>query len=255
MRKVLKWIGIFLGGLIGLLLLAAIFVIISSNSRVNKTYDIQPTNFAIHNNDETLARGRHLVEIGCADCHGADLSGGTLIDEPPIASIFAGNLTAGEGGIGQSYTDADWVRAIRHGVTPGGKPLLIMPSQVYYYYSDEDVAAIVAYAKSVSKVDNILPQRSIGPLGRLLFTAGMLPAPAADRDQLARFKDRQMFLDGWACHVESIDDFADCHVLFRQKHQDVSPGRIGEGAKRPLDDVRLRMRIHFVTGRKSNFPS
>ena len=180
MRKVLKWIGIILGGLIGLLLLAAVFVTISSSSRVDKTYDIQPEEVAIHNNDEILARGQHLVEIGCADCHGADLSGGTIIDEPPIASIYARNLTAGEGGIGQSYTDADWVRAIRHGVRPDGTPLLIMPSQVYYYYSDEDVAAIAAYAKTVSPVDNELPQRSIGPLGRVLFTAGMLPAPAAE---------------------------------------------------------------------------
>ena len=122
MRKVLKWIGIFLGGLIGLLLLAAVFVTFSSSSRVNKTYDIQSADIAVHNNDETLARGQHLVEIGCADCHGADLFGGMIIDEPPIASIYASNLTAGEGGIGQSYTDDDWVRAIRHGVRPDGTP-------------------------------------------------------------------------------------------------------------------------------------
>ena len=36
-------------------------------------------------------------------------------------------------------------------------PLLIMPSQVYYHYSDEDVAAIDAYAKRVPPVDNELP--------------------------------------------------------------------------------------------------
>jgi mono/diheme cytochrome c family protein len=180
MRKVLKWIGIFLGGLIGLLLLAAVFVTISSNARLNKTYDIPPDNVTVHNNDEVLARGQHLFEIGCADCHAADLSGGTIIDEPPVASIFTSNLTAGDGGIGQSYSDADWVRAIRHGVTPDGTPLLVMPSQVYYYYSDEDVAAIVAYAKSAPPVDKKIPEKRLGPVGRALFTAGMLPAPAAE---------------------------------------------------------------------------
>ena len=149
MRKVLKWIGILLGGLIGLLLLAAVFVTISSNSRVNKTYDIQPAEIIVENNPETLARGRHLVEISCADCHGADLSGKSIISEPPVASIFASNLTSGTGGIGQTYTDSDWERAIRHGVRPDGTPLLIMPSQIYYYFSDAD-------------------------------TAGMLPSPAAE---------------------------------------------------------------------------
>jgi mono/diheme cytochrome c family protein len=180
MRKVLKWIGILLGGLIGLLLLAAVFVTISSSSRLNKIYDIPPDDVTVHNNDETLARGQHLFEIGCADCHGTDLSGGTIIDEPPVASIFASNLTAGDGGIGQNYTDEDWVRAIRHGVTPDGTPLLVMPSQVYYYYSDEDIVAIVAYAKSVLPVDNKIPEKRLGPVGRALFTAGMLPAPAAE---------------------------------------------------------------------------
>jgi mono/diheme cytochrome c family protein len=72
------------------------------------------------------------------------------------------------------------VRAIRHGLRPDGTTLLIMPSQVYYYYSDEDVAAIIAYAKKSAPVDNELPERRLGPVGRALFTAGMLPAPAAE---------------------------------------------------------------------------
>lgn len=180
MRTVVKWIAIIFGGLIGLLLLAAVFVTISSSSRVNKSYDIPSSAVVVHNNDEVLARGQHLVEISCAGCHGADLSGKTVIDDPPIASIYASNLTAGAGGIGQSYADEDWVRAIRHGVRPDNTPLLVMPSQIYYYYSDEDIAAIIAYAKSVAPVDNTLPDRGIGPVGRVLFTAGMLPAPAAE---------------------------------------------------------------------------
>ena len=180
MRKVLKWIGIILGGLIGLLLLAAIFVTFSSNSRVNKTYNIPPDGVTVHNNNEVLARGQHLVELGCTDCHGAGLSGKAVINEAPVASIYASNLTAGQGGIGGSYRDDDWVRAIRHGVRPDGTPLLVMPSQVYYYYSDEDVAAIVAYAKKLAPVDNELPTRQLGLVGRVLFTAGMLPAPAAE---------------------------------------------------------------------------
>jgi len=180
MRKVWKWIAIILGGLIGLLLLAAVFVTISSSSRVNRKYDIAPDDVTVHNNEEVLARGQHLVEIGCTDCHGADLSGKAVINEAPVASIFASNLTAGQGGIGESYSDVDWIRAIRHGVGPDGKPLLVMPSQVYYYYSDDDVAAIVAYAKSVAPVNNELPPRQLGPVGRTLFTAGMLPAPAAE---------------------------------------------------------------------------
>ena len=67
-------IGIILGGLFGLLLLTAVFVAVSSSSRVNKSYDIPPDIVAVHNNDDVLARGRHLFEIGCADCHGANFA-------------------------------------------------------------------------------------------------------------------------------------------------------------------------------------
>lgn len=180
MRKVLKWLAILLGGLLGVLLLGALFITISSNSRINRTYEIPPSNISVHNDDETLARGQHLVEISCADCHGADLAGRNMINEPPIANISSSNLTAGQGGIGQSYGDADWERAIRHGVRPDGTSLMIMPSQIFYYWSDEDVAAVIAYAKSAPPVDHELPARTFGPMGRALFTAGMLPAPAAE---------------------------------------------------------------------------
>ena len=62
MRKVLKWIGIFFGGLIGLLL-TAIFVTFSSNSRIDKTYDIQPEEVAIHNNDGALALANTSLKL------------------------------------------------------------------------------------------------------------------------------------------------------------------------------------------------
>ena len=42
MKKALKWIGIVLGGLVGLLVLAAVVLYAIGSSRLNKTYDIQP---------------------------------------------------------------------------------------------------------------------------------------------------------------------------------------------------------------------
>lgn len=42
MKKVLKWIGIVLGSLIGLILLAGIVLFTIGNSRLNKVYDFEP---------------------------------------------------------------------------------------------------------------------------------------------------------------------------------------------------------------------
>ena len=50
-----------------------------------------------------------------------------------MGRIYSANLTRGKGGIGSSYTDADYVRAIRHGVGRNGRPLLTMPTDALYY--------------------------------------------------------------------------------------------------------------------------
>ena len=75
-------------------------------------------------------RGRHLVTVvaQCTYCHGPDLAGRALADDPWIGRLSASNLTGGEGGIGARFTDADWAAALRRGVNPAGRSLLLMPS-------------------------------------------------------------------------------------------------------------------------------
>ena len=94
--------------------------------------------------------------------------------------VYAANLTAGQGGIGGEYTDADFVRAIRHGVDPDGKPLWVMPAQEFYYLNDHDLGALIAYLKSLSPVDHVMPEHSGGVLGRILFLTGQLPLMPAE---------------------------------------------------------------------------
>ena len=40
MKKILKWVGIVLGGLIGLLVIAVIVMIVSTNNRLTKQYSV-----------------------------------------------------------------------------------------------------------------------------------------------------------------------------------------------------------------------
>jgi mono/diheme cytochrome c family protein len=87
--------------------------------------------------------------------------------------------------VGARYTDADWVRAIRHGVRPDGSPLLFMPTANFYHLTDADVAAIIAYLRSLPAVDNQPPASQIYPLGRALMAAGQLSLPAESLDHRA----------------------------------------------------------------------
>src|SRR5690606_29903099 len=104
---------------------------------------------------------------GCTDCHGPDLSGGVMVDEPPFR-VVASNLTSGRGGIGTSYSEIDLDRVIRHGVRPDGGPVLVMPSSGYNRLSDDDAARIIAYLRSLPPVDNELPRTQVRFLGRIL---------------------------------------------------------------------------------------
>ncbi|MFQ5419979.1 MAG: c-type cytochrome [Anaerolineae bacterium] len=174
MRKVLKWSGIILGSLIGLVVILAVTLIIIGTSRLNKTYDIQPETVAIPTDETAVARGRYIFSSACAGCHGDNMAGTPFFDDPALGSIPAPNLTAGNGGIGSRYSSADFVRAIRHGVRPDGTPLMIMPSGAFYHFSDEDLGAIIAYVQHAAPQDQAWAAKNLSPMGRMLLVAGAL---------------------------------------------------------------------------------
>jgi mono/diheme cytochrome c family protein len=114
------------------------------------------------------------------------MAGKVFIDDPAIGRIVPPNLTGGRGGVGAASSNADFVRAIRHGVDPSGRQLLIMPSDDYNHFSDADLGAIVAYIRSLPAIDTSLPRNEIRTLGRVLFATNQLALqPAANIDHYA----------------------------------------------------------------------
>lgn len=179
-RRIWRIIGMIGLGLVGLVILLGLVLYGVSEARLNTSYDIAVTAPAIPTDPATVERGRHLVNavVGCAGCHGPNLGGSLFADAPPFR-LVAPNLTTGAGGIGSTYSDADWVRAIRHGVRPGGTPLLFMPSKFYSNLSDDDLGAVLAYLKSAPPVNNAPGTSELRPLGRALLATGQYQLPAA----------------------------------------------------------------------------
>jgi mono/diheme cytochrome c family protein len=173
MKKVFKWIGIVLGGLIGVIILAVLGLSFRANARLNKTYQIQPETVSIPADSYAIAEGERLASFYCTGCHGENLGGTDFFSEPALAVVDAPNLTSGNGGIGNQYSDADWVRAIRHGVDPQEKPLFIMPAKDFYYLNDEDLGQIIAFLKTLPPVDNTSNDFSFTTMGRVLLGAGV----------------------------------------------------------------------------------
>jgi cytochrome c553 len=147
-------------------------------SRGSRTYDIRLPPLTVRYDAATVARGEHLAKhvAGCTECHGDDLGGKVFVDDPGLGRISAPNLTRGEGGRGARLGEADWLRAIRYGVGDAHRPLFIMPVRDYQTYSGEDIAAMIAYARTVPPVDRIVPSRETTPLAAVLALAGKLPS-------------------------------------------------------------------------------
>jgi mono/diheme cytochrome c family protein len=187
MKKLFKWIGIILASLVALVLVLVAFVLIDSNSRMNKVYNIQAETVVVPTDAASIEYGKHVATIhGCVDCHAPDLGGRLFIKDPMVGEIYSANLTSGAGGIGGVFSDADFVRAIRHGVDEEGKPLLIMPANELYYLSDKDLGAVIAYVKSVPPVDHIWPEPKVAFPIRLLAVAGQFkPFPVEEIDHTA----------------------------------------------------------------------
>ena len=185
MHKLLKWMGIILGALLGLLVVAAMVLYALGSAQLNKTRDIEVQTIDIHNNEATLARGAYLVEVAaCTVCHGEDLSGDVELEDPTIGTIYSSNIS----GLGATHSDADLIRAIRHGVDTDGRQLIIMPSQQFINnFSAEDLGALIAYLKTVPRVGTDLPEPQISFTGRLLVGSGLLgdaiAAEVIDHDQ------------------------------------------------------------------------
>jgi len=181
MKKVFKWIGIVLGSLVGLILIAALTLFLMGSARLNKTYDFAPSNLTIPTDAASIARGQHIAETLCEGCHSPDLSGiNNWFEGGPLGTIDSANLTSGEGGVGQTYTDEDFVRAIRHGIDPKGKATFMTAVVSTAHLSDEDLAAVIAYVKSVPPVNHSTYGKQFTPLAKILFAAGMLPAFPAE---------------------------------------------------------------------------
>jgi mono/diheme cytochrome c family protein len=176
MRTLLKWIGILLGVLVVVLAIAAFAVFALSESRANRVYDIPVAAIDVPIDAAAIARGEHLLRaVGdCTECHGENLGGLELINDPMVGVIYSANLTSGQGGAANLTTE-EFVRAFRHGVAADGKPLWLMPSGEFKL-SDEDLGAAIAYLRSLPPVDNVESEPRMGPLGRVLAVLNALPA-------------------------------------------------------------------------------
>ena len=180
MFKIMKWVGLIFGVLVCLAIAASLALYPMGMKRLTQSYpNIAVETVNIPTGPDAVTRGKHVAILwGCSKCHGEGMSGKLLTNDPILGTIPASNLTSGQGGIAQPYTDTDWIRAIRHGVKPSGRVEVFM----YDYYStlsDQDLGDLIAYLKQIPAVDSDFPAMRFGPVIPVAPAIGLF-RPAAE---------------------------------------------------------------------------
>lgn len=215
MRNLLKWIGIVLGVVVLLLIIAVGAIFAMGNGKWTRSYTPDVAVVTVPSDESAVVRGEHLATAinVCTACHGENLEGYAFLDEEGFATIYAPNLTGGAGGVGAAYTDADWARAIRHGVGRDGRGFFGMPSHFYTHMSDEDLGALIAYLKQVPPVDNQVPPRSAALLPKILMGIGafQLEPELVAAVETDRVKPEEGISAEYGAYLVTIGACRECH--------------------------------------------
>jgi mono/diheme cytochrome c family protein len=180
-----------------------------------------------------LERGRYLATAvnGCVVCHSElDWSapgfpvkagtegGGRSWAEEGLPWVTAPNITPDpETGVGE-WTDDMLARAIREGISRDGRALFpLMPYHQYRYMSDEDLASVIVYIRSLPPLRRSLPPTDVPfPVNRFINAVPEPvtgPVPAPDRGNQAAYGD----------YLVRVGACRDCHTPMDDRGQAI-PG-------------------------------
>jgi len=157
---------------------------------------------------EMAKDGARLAHLnGCFSCHGADLAGRVIFTGWFGTRIVAPNLTR----LARHRTDAELALAIRFGLKPDRTSLIDMPSARYVKSSDGDVAAIIAYLRTLPERPDTAPKPRWRFGGRALLAMKLLPVAAPMVDRSARGPIRTPTAPRALGHYLTQSQCAVCH--------------------------------------------
>jgi mono/diheme cytochrome c family protein len=177
MKKWIKWTGATLAALV---VLAAGVVALGyqmGERKMARKIDVVVTAVPYTTDAQAVERGKYLFESrGCVDCHGANGGGRDFVNDGKGLRIAGSDITSA--GATARYKPEDWVRTIRHGVKPNGQPALIMPSEDYNRFTDQDLASLVAHVRNLPPAKGAAAVIELPVPVRVLYGFGAIPDAA-----------------------------------------------------------------------------
>lgn len=244
-RATLKWLGIVVGSIIGLVLLTAAGIYFYMGSHFGKTFDIAGSEVAVPEDDVTIAEGGRLAKLrGCnGGCHGEGSRGQVFFELPGGSQVVAPNVVRAA----QNYPIEDLERLVRHGVRPDGTSVMLaMPSAMFYNLTDEDFGAIVAFLRSLDPGSEEMAVTNLNVIGRLmmfyykLLVDSLLSAELVDHDA-ARINPAGPVAEARGHYLASTV-CSECHGRDLRGTPGFDIPDLAVAAAYPLEDFRRLMR-------------
>ncbi len=221
--RILGWIFVVLVALVAVAISLTIgwrpFIGPSARALTDRTFTSSP---------ERLARGQYLTEnvLDCFACHserewgkrdapevpgmhGAGTISFPLEDLP--GKVYPPNITPDKETGAGNWTDDQLARAIREGIGNDGRALFpFMPFENYRHLSDEDLASVIVYLRSLPPVRREIPKTElIFPVKYLINSAPQpLTAPVSAPDTSTPVKRGD--------YLVTIAGCRDCHTPMAQ---------------------------------------
>jgi len=207
------------------------------SANLNDTFRVrQLTDIKFEATAERLKRGGYLANgiLMCFTCHSprnwdspdaAPIeekkgSGGTIVNKDSSSLIIAPNITPDKETGAGTWTDDMLARAIREGAGHDGRALnWRMPHFVFRNLSDEELAAVIVYLRSLAPVHNVVPPTKMSAEEKAGMEKSIAPitSPVLAVDQSDSIK-RGMYL-------VRIGECVGCHT----SHAAYNPGINGGG--------------------------
>lgn len=188
MKTLLKWLGVALTVVVVTAAVLLAWAWSKTDDALARTHDRPSIDIGPAVRAAPLSLGERIVRVrnGCTHCHGDDLSGGTVVDNPFIGSVHGPNLTPA--GL-RDWSDEDIAVAIHAGIDRDGHALVIMPSHEFQHLGRDDLAAVIAYLRSLPAIERPNQPIRVGPGARALYALGKLPTllPAETLDAARGF--------------------------------------------------------------------
>ena len=158
---------------------------VNVSQRLNKDYSSTTVTWS-NNNPGDVQLGERIVQVrnGCIDCHGTNLAGKKVMDNPAMGKMYGSNITPAAL---KDWNDPEIARATRHGIGRDGKPLVLMPSHDYINLSENDLKAVIAYLRNLPAVEQSNVPIAMGPVAKILLVTGkaatLVPAEVINHQQ------------------------------------------------------------------------